>query len=181
MVTFYKLQQSYQGRRNYSHSGGKAAWVVGGSLFIFILFFKKKTSPTSIPFAFIYFKLCSVKYQSKKRKEKGLLSLFIKFLSSLSAPFQVYPTFYMIFYSFLCSFIHQTYKEAYSVLEMNQRIPVLIFLSNYKFLEVTKDFNSVKQIFVSICSIPGIMLANKTEAFVKEHCFAWLNSTGKGK
>lgn len=66
--------------------------------------------------------------------------------------------------------------------EMNKIESLFSFLlSNYKFLEVTKDFNSVKQIFVSTCSVPSIRLANKKEAFVKEHCFAWLNGTGKGK
>lgn len=88
MATFSKLQQSYYGCRNSSHSGGRAAWVVGGSLFIFILFFLKKISPTSNPFAFIYFKLCSVKSTGvRNEKENGFPSLSIKFLPCLSAPF----------------------------------------------------------------------------------------------
>lgn len=38
MATFSKLQQSYLGCRNYSHSGGRVARLVGGRLFILTLF-----------------------------------------------------------------------------------------------------------------------------------------------
>lgn len=174
MATFSKLQQSYYGCRNSSHSGGRAAWVVGGSLFIFILFFLKKISPTSNPFAFIYFKLCSVKvlgWETKRKVGSRLSPLNFCHVSLL----HFRGTLLSIWSFIMCSFIHQTYIEACSVLEVNKMESLVSFhLSNDRFLEVTEDLNSVKQMLVSTCSVPSILLANKKEAFVKEHCFAWL-------
>lgn len=80
------------------------------------------------------------------------------------------------------SFIHQNYIEVYSLLETNKIESLFSFLLlNYEFLEVINllHFNSVKQIFMSACSRPSILLAYKTRAFVKGQCL--LGGTGKGE